>query len=124
MLYVVTVANVFASDHVDEFDLWEIQILVRAENPKTALLGATSFSRDSDTWKMLGYPSKPMLNAVRNVHDELLCDASLLSSFSGTRFPQRWLATKICTLGQEEFQLLRRFHHIRLPYRLIHIDED
>ncbi len=123
MLYVVTVANVLAADRVDEFDLWEIQILVRAENPKAALLEAELFSRSSDTWKRLGYPSEPVLHAVRNVHDELLCDGSLLSSLSQARLPQRLLVTRIGEVEEKELEALRHFHHIQLPYGFIYIDQ-
>src|SRR5581483_1588844 len=106
MLYVITVASVFGTGRVDEFDLWEIQVLISAENPKAALLEAASFSRNSDTWRSLGYSSKPILHAVRNVHDELLCDVPLLSSFSEARLPQRLLATKVCSLGEHDLEAL------------------
>jgi hypothetical protein len=123
MLYLVTVANVFDADRPGEFDLYEIQVLIRAESPRTALFEAISFSRASDTWKRLGYFSKSMLHAVRKIDHEFSCHASLMSSLLAARLPQLWLVNRIRMINEEELQRLESFHNIQLSYGLIHVDE-
>jgi hypothetical protein len=118
MRYDVIVALVFATERAgeDKYDVWDIQIPVDADSPKKALLHAISLSKSFEDWRVLGYSHEPVLYAVRSVHRE-----SRLGVVDEKEKDQSRLSILVGSINEQQFQSLRSFKEIYLPYSFIHI---
>jgi hypothetical protein len=117
--FTAIVALVFATHRTGEnkYDLWDIQIPVEADGPEPALSKTLARLKKFEEWKVLGYPSRPVLCGVRALHDAPESISVAEEDYLRSRLP-----ILIAEIDEQKVQLLRSYKDIWLPYALIFID--
>lgn len=124
MRYVVHVVAIFAADEsgVRQYDVWENAITVDAEGPRKALEDGVRRSKKCLNSRLklraLGYPEEPVLYAVRNL--DMADDPPEGMAHSAH---ESMRLTKVVTVNESEFEAIKSFENIMIPYGVIYIDE-
>jgi hypothetical protein len=123
MRYIVHVVAIFAADEsgAKQYDVWENTVIFDSEGPRKALEGGISLSKNllsnTSNLRALGYPEEPVLHAVRSVDtDDDLYDGVANCAHDSVRL------TKVATINEREFEAIKSFDKISIPYGLIYID--
>jgi hypothetical protein len=122
MRYVVYVVAIFAASESGAklYDVWENALTLNSEGARNALEGGLRISKKllSSTPKLraLGYPEEPVLYAVRSVDTEDLPAGTENYPGGSTRL------TKVATINEREFEAIKSFEPISIPYGVIYID--
>jgi hypothetical protein len=121
MSYVAHVVVVFPPDPTDSaiLDVWENFVVFAAENPRKAIERAIALTKavldDDDNCRALGYPSRPVLYGVRDLATDDVLPQSPMTTRDGCQ-----ILTKQRSISEIDFERLRSFNEISMPYSIIH----
>jgi hypothetical protein len=123
MRYIVHVVAIFSADESDvkKYDVWENTVISNSEGPRKALEGGIRMSKkllnNTSNLRALGYPEEPVLYAVRSVDtDDDLPEGMANESCDSMRL------TKVATVNESEFEAIKSFENISIPYGVMYID--
>jgi hypothetical protein len=123
MRYVVYVVAIFAANEsgAKHYDVWENAVALNSKGPRNALESGVRISKEclNNTSKLraLGYPKEPVLYAVRYVDAvDDLPPGMESNPYESTRL------TKVATVNEREFEAIKSFESISIPYGVIYID--
>jgi hypothetical protein len=124
MSYVAHVLVVFPPDPADSpiLDVWENFVVFAAENPRKALERAIALTKavldDDDNCRAVGYPSRPILYGVRDLMTDDVLPQTEARAPDGCQ-----ILTKQRSISKGDFEKLRSFDEILIPYSIIHSSE-
>ena len=123
MRFIVYVVVIFSADELGrkQYDVWENTVIFDSEGPRNALEGGIRLSKkllnNTSNLRALGYPEEPVLYAVRSVDtDDDLLDGVANCAHDSVRL------TKVATINEKEFEAIKSFGDISIPYGVMYID--
>jgi hypothetical protein len=118
--YLATVAIAFPAlepEGPDEFDLYELDILLESESREQALKDAIAISKQSPTWDGFEYPEQAVLHAVRCIQPRY--PHHTMPSWTN---PQEWFPVSVAKIDREDLEALRAGDDIQFWYGFVHVD--
>jgi hypothetical protein len=121
MSYVAHVVVVFPPDPADSavLDVWENFVVFAAETAREAIERAIALTKavldDDDNCRALGYPTRPILYGVRDLATDDVLPQSPPTTHEGCQ-----ILTKQRSISKTDFERLRSFNEVSIPYSLIH----
>ena len=121
MSYVAHVVVVFPPDPADSaiLDVWENFVVFAAENAREAIERAIALTKavldDDENCRALGYPTRPILYGVRDLATDDVLPQSPAKTHEGCQ-----ILTKQRSISKIDFERLRSFNEVSIPYSLIH----
>jgi hypothetical protein len=123
MKFLAQLAVIFDLQADDHYDAWDYFFPLDAGSPREALdltikLAKSAFD-DAANLAELGYFSKPSLYAVRSLHTETEFPKRLNQGLSNST-----LLLKIGCLTRADFDRLRSYESISIPYQVMYIHSE